>query len=398
MLTQNLFCTKCKKQYQKEPTNFRCEVCNEPLELEEVSKGKINKTGGLQENILERYSDFYPFININNDISLGEGFTSLIKSKKLAEQHSLGNIYFKNESENPTWSFKDRGTITGVLRALDLGYTRIGTVSSGNMAASVAAYGAKANLETFVLVKGDIDDEKLKPVAIYGPKLIKVAGDYGELYKESFKIGEEKDIYFINSDSPYRIEGYKTIAFEICEQLNFNIPDYILVPTSAGGNIRGIEKGFREFKNVGLIKKIPKIICVQAAGCAPIYTAFSNNSTIEKFEKPNTIAHAISNPTPPSGNQVLRMISRNGGTITSVNEQEIISAQREIAHIGMFVQPASATSLAAVKKLKSSGYIKDGESVVCILTSSGLKFTGALEYHDLDVEQCKISELKDFIK
>lgn len=394
----SLSCTSCKKKYFKETTDFRCEICHEPLELKEVKDGGINKNSKFEKSTLQRYADFYPFININSDVSLGEGFTSLLQCKKLEEQYCVENLYFKNESENPTWSFKDRGTITGILRALDLGYTRIGTVSSGNMATSVAAYGARANLETFILVKDNIVDEKLKPIAIYGSKLIKINGDYGKIYDESFKIGEEKGIYFINSDIAYRIEGYKTIAFEICEQLNFNVPDYVVVPTSAGGNIRGIEKGFREFKNVGLIKKIPKMICVQAEGCSPIYNAFINNdSTVKKFEEPNTIAHAIGNPTPPSGNQVLRIISRNGGTMVSVNEEEIINAQKEVAKIGVFVQPASATSLAAVKKLKSSGYISESDRIVCILTSSGLKFTGALQSHDLEIKHCDLQELRHLI-
>ncbi|WP_313757388.1 threonine synthase [Tissierella sp.] len=399
MKNNNLYCTNCKKVYSKETIDFRCEVCHEPLELEEVKIGKIKDGNILEQSMLERYEEFYPFLNIDRDITLGEGFTPLVESKEIANEYDLNGIYFKNEGQNPTWSFKDRGTITGVYRAIDLGYRRIGTVSSGNMATSIAAYGAKANLETIVLVKGDIADEKLKPIAIYGPKLIKVEGDYGRLYSESFKLGLENEIHFINSDVPYRVEGYKTIAFEICEQLKFNIPDYVIVPTSAGGNIRGIEKGFREFRNANIIDKIPKIICVQAAGCAPIYNAFHNNMiNVERFQNPKTIAQAIQNPTPPSGNQVLRMIRKNGGTIVTVSEAEIINAQKRLARLGIFAQPASATSLAAAEKLKNINYIKAEDRVVCIVTASGLKYTAALEEHDLELMECRIEELDNIIR
>ncbi len=395
----HLICTNCNKTYEKETRNFKCEVCNEPLELKEVKNGAITQRNILGQSLLERYKEFYPFLDVEKAGSLGEGFTPLVFSEELSKYYGISQLYFKNESQNPTWSFKDRGTITGILRAKDLGYTKVGTVSTGNMATSVAAYGSMANMETYILVKDGIADEKLKPIAIYGPNLIKVDGDYSKLYEESLRIGNENEIYFINSDVPFRVEGYKTIAFEICEQLNFNIPDYVIVPTSAGGDIRGIEKGFREFKNSGLIDKIPKMIAVQAAGCSPIYNAFKENKeNIDRVKEPNTIAHAIENPFPPSGNQVLRMLKRNGGIVVTVSDEEIIKAQKKMASIGIFGQPASATSLAAVKKLVSNNYLKENDSVVCIVTASGLKYTAALEEHKLDVIETKLENLNKIIQ
>lgn len=399
MKDYNFICTNCGEVYREETDNFRCNLCNEPLELEEVTYGEILEGNVLQQNIMERYEKFYPYLYADKTISLEEGFTPLVSNEKLAKKYNIKNLLFKNESQNPTWSFKDRGTLTGVLRAKDLGYKKIGTVSTGNMATSVAAYGAMHNMETYILVKDTIADEKLKPIAIYEPHLIKVEGDYGKLYYESLKIGKENDIYFINSDVPFRVEGYKTIAFEICEQLNFKIPEYIIVPTSAGGDIRGIEKGFREFKNSGIIDRIPKFIAVQSAGCSPLNEAFKENkSRIERFENPNTIAHAIENPYPPSGNQVLRMIYKNGGKVVAVDETEILDAQREMSEIGIFGQPASATSLAAVKKLHSEDFFKKEDSVVCIVTASGLKYTKALDEHELEVHSSKIEDLNQLIK
>lgn len=263
---------------------------------------------------------------------------------------------------------------------------------------SVAAYGKRAGVDTFIFVGSNIPAEKLNPVAIYGSNLIKVEGDYGKLYYESLEIGKKREIYFINSDVTYRVEGYKTAAFEMCEQLNFNVPDYVVVPTSAGGNIRGILKGFEEFKAVGLIDRIPKFICAQASGCSPIYNAFiKGKEKIERIQNPCTIAHGIENPFPPSGNEVLRKIKAKKGTCTAVTDEDIILAQKEMAEEGIFAQPESCVPLAAVKKLKNEGFLKDNDTVACIVTGSGLKYTAAFEKHNLKSYQCKLEELESFI-
>lgn len=398
MKNVKLICTNCKKEYINETANLRCLECNEPLEVEEIKMGKIDKEYSIGESVLKRYKDFFPFLNYEKLENVGEGYTSLANSKRLSKKFNVENIYFKNESQNPTWSFKDRGTMTGVLRAVDKGYDKIGTVSTGNMATSVAAYGSKFDLKTYILVKKEILEEKLKPIAIYNPKLIKVDGDYGKLYDESIRIGNKKGIYFINSDAPFRVEGYKTLAFEICEQVNFNVPDYVIVPTSAGGNIRGIEKGFREFKNVGYIDKIPKMIAVQASGCSPIYKAYNNGSLeIEKYENPETIAHAIKNPYPPSGNATLRMLKRNKGMAICVDDSEILIAQKEMAKEGIFGQPASSTALAGVAKLQSIDFFKPTDRIVCVVTASGLKDTTALSKHNFDISEVKLENLENLI-
>lgn len=399
MNKEKLVCTNCGESYDKETKNFRCDKCGEPIELEEVKEGKISDGNPLDQTLLERYKDFYPSLSTENNYSLNEGFTSLVSVEDMAKEYGISGLFFKNETQNPTWSFKDRGTVTGVLRAMNLGYKKIGTVSTGNMATSVAAYGARAGLDTYILVKKGIAEEKLKPIAIYGAKLIEVEGDYSKLYDESLAIGHENDIYFINSDVPYRVEGYKTMAFEICEQLGFEAPDYVIVPTSAGGDIRGIEKGFREFYKLGLIDKLPKMVAVQASGCSPIYNAFREGKLeISRVADPETIAHAIENPYPPSGNQVLRMLKKNGGLALGVDDVDILKSQKKLASLGLFVQPASATSLAAVEKLYKEKLLKESDNVVCVLTGSGLKYTAALDEHDLDVYTCKLEELNDFIK
>ncbi|MFC1724810.1 threonine synthase [candidate division KSB1 bacterium] len=388
------YCTSCKKEFPIDSSFPRCDECNEPVEVELFKTGFINSSNQINQTIWERYADFLPFQGFGNTLTLGEGFTSLVESRSLAEETGTGRLFFKMESQNPTWSFKDRGTFTGLKHAIRLGYNKIGTVSTGNMAASVAAYGAKAGLKTYILVSKTIAEEKLNPVAIYNPILIKVDGDYGDLYFKSIEIGSKNDIYFINSDVPFRVEGYKTGAFEICEQLEFQVPDYVIVPTSAGGHLRGIIKGFEEFRNAGLIKDTPKFVCAQASRCSPIYNAFSNGmDKISRIKKPDTIAHAISNPYPPSGNAALKKLNETGGLCTAVSDEEILRAQKILAENGFFVQPASATSYAAVQKLKKEFVITAKESVVCLLTGSGLKYTEALKKYKLKIQECKVEDL-----
>ena len=399
MKQANLICTKCRKAYPIEQVYPRCDICNEPLELEKVSQGRITQGDILKQTILERYADFFPFAKVDKEISLHEGFTPLVKSATLASELGIKNILFKNESQNPTWSFKDRGTFVGIQHAIKLGYRRVGTVSTGNMAVSVAAYGARAGLETFILVSADLPPEKVNPIAIYSPLLIRVAGDYGKLYLDSLEMGKQNDIYFINSDVPFRVEGSKTIAFEICEQLNFEVPDYVVVPSSSGGNIRGILKGFEEFELCGLTSKVPKMICAQASGCSPIYNAYVNNKeTISRVENPHTIAHAIENPSPPSGNEVLRKLRNNGGICVAVTDEEILQAQKRLAGEGIFAQPAAVVPLAAVHKLREENAIKEVDTVVCIVTGGGLKYTAVFENYDLEVLNCKLEDLSKLMQ
>ena len=378
-----LKCTACGKEYSMRKPYQRCE-CGEPLELE-----LFKSVPGIGRRVWERFSGFFPF-ELKPELSLGEGDTPLIKAKKLSKELGV-KLYLKNETTNPTWSFKDRGTYLGIHRALQLGFKKIGTVSTGNMAASVAAYGARAELETYILVSSTIAKEKLKALAPYGAEVIKVHGDYGELYYKSLEIGQRKDIYFINSDDPFRIEGYKSISFEIIEETT---PDYVVIPTSSGGLFRGIVKGFLELKESGLIEKLPRFVTVQAEGCSPICKAFNNGKEkIERFENPHTIAHAIENPYPPSGNVVLRRLRELDGLCVAVSDEEILNAQKELGREGLFVQPASATGIAAIRKLREKGIIEENSRIVSILTGAGLKTLSHVEAPK--VEECSLEFLEE---
>ncbi|NJE11404.1 threonine synthase [Thermococcus sp. MAR1] len=351
-----LICPVCGKTYDK-PVQ-RCE-CGESVEFE-----RFRGEPYIGRSVWERFWDFWP-VEPTLEFSLGEGDTPLVKSK-LGEELGV-KLYLKNETINPTWSFKDRGTFLAMSHALKAGYKTVGTVSTGNMAASVSAYASRFGLKAKILVSQSASDEKLKAISVYGGEVIRVLGDYGRLYFESLAIGEKLGVYFINSDNPFRIEGYKGIAFEIAEELT---PDYVLIPTSSGGLFRGIAKGFIELHESGLIDTVPALIAVQAEGCSPMCTAFSEGKArIERFENPKTIAKAIANPYPPSGNAVLKLLKEFGWKCVSVSDDEILEAQKKLAKEGLFVQPASATGIAALKKMN----LPEGAKVVSILTGSGLK-------------------------
>jgi len=378
-----LRCTTCGREYSLRKPYQRCE-CGEPLELE-----LFEGFAGVGKSVWERFLQFFPF-ELDLDLSLGEGDTPLIRARKLSKELGI-QLYLKNETVNPTWSFKDRGTFLGIHRALQLGFDKVGTVSTGNMAASVAAYASRAGLKAYILVSSNMAEEKLKQIAVYGAEVIKVRGDYGKLYYESLKLGQRLGVYFINSDDPFRIEGYKSISFEIVEEM---MPDYVIVPTSSGGLIRGIIKGFLELKKSELTDKLPMFVCIQAEGCSPIYKAFiEGKEKIERLENPHTIAHAIENSYPPSGNAVLRLLRKLNGICIAVSDEEILEAQRMLAQEGLFVQPASATGIAAAKKLRKECKIEENAKVVSILTGAGLKTLHQLGR--FEVRECEMEKLEE---
>ena len=319
--------------------------------------------------------------------------------KAFAAELGLADVRVKNESANPSWSFKDRGTAACIAHARALGFRRIGTVSTGNMAASVAAFGAAAGMETFILVKGDMAEEKMAPVAIYGSHLLRVQGAYDSLYSESMRLGGERGIYFMNSDVPFRAAGSRTISFEIAEDLGFSVPDWVVVPTSAGGNIRGIINGFEDLLRAEMTDRMPRFLCAQAAGCSPIATAFAaGKEKISRFPSPHTIAHGIENPFPPSGNRTLAELRKYDSVAVSVSEEDIIRAQADMARHGLFGQPASCVPLACLRKARADGTIAEGQTAVMVMTGSGLKYTAAFAAHELKWVDCGIEDLAEKLK
>ena len=395
-----MICTGCQKEYSLDRMFPRCDDCFEPLEVKiNSSKPFLKDPISFSENIIKRYHSFYSFKEIDERLSLYEGFTPLIKSNSLSQLLGLDSVYIKNETVNPTWSFKDRGTYTALQHALSLGYNSVGTISSGNMGVSVAAYGARAGVRTIILVSSDLPQEKLNPILVYEPILIKIKGDYSKIYYESLKIGQELGIYFLNSDIPFRVEGSKSIAFEICEQLNYLVPDYVVIPTSSGGNARGIIKGFLEFYEHKLISKVPTIIAAQLEGCAPIYQAWINKKDrISTVQNPQAIDNAIANASPPSGNELLRKLKKYDGLAVAVSDQEALQGQLMLASEGIFAQPAAAVSISAIRKLKKEGTINRQSRCVALVTGAGLKYSGILEKQKFIFSTGLLKDLKGIIK
>lgn len=395
---ESFICTFCAKSYPIDPYQTSCPRCHEPLLYTDSRKKK--EFHFKYEHPSEILSDFLPLSSIDTDLTLGEGNTPLICLRNIEKKYKLPSIFAKNETVNPTHSFKDRGTVVAVQKAKSLGFQRIGTVSTGNMAASTAAYGAKAELKTFVLVKEDTTSEKLIATGIYNPVLIKVRGDYGDLFRKSFRLGKENNIYFMNSVDPFRIEGYKATGLEIFLQFNQVIPDFIFVPVSSGGHLIGIIRAFQDLKQYGFSQKSPHFVGIQAEGCSPIASAFrKKKGKVKRIANAETIAHAISNPDPPAGNLLLRMIGERGGEILSVPDEKILEAQRLLAELeGFFVQPASATTLAGLLAFKEQQKLKKDSSVVLILTGSGIKASGTLSLSNIFIQYSSLPDLSKIIK
>ncbi len=391
---ENLECIFCQRKYPLDIFNPFCPECNEPLLYPSLSKKRrffLEKTSPL-----EKFLDFLPLSKINLNLSLGEGNTPLLKLNRLIKNFNLPQVFVKNETVNPMACFKDRGTAVAVQKALSLGLKRIGTVSTGNMASSTAAYGAKAGLETFVLLKEDISLDKLLLTSMYKPGLIKVKGDYGELFYKSFSLGRKNKIYFMNSVDPFRIEGYKVTGFEIFLQLESRIPRHIFAPVSSGGHLIGLMRAFLDLKKEGLIQHLPTFIGVQAHGCSPIAQAYnSGKSKVKRIKKGETIAHSISNPDPPGGNILLKLIQENKGIILDVSDKEILDAQKMLAEYeGIFCEPASATTLAGLLKLSVKEMLQANDQIVLVVTGSGLKALDVLEPSKISVHEATISSLE----
>ncbi|MBW9223210.1 threonine synthase, partial [Methanothermococcus sp. SCGC AD-155-E23] len=350
-----------------------------------------------------RYLEYLPVKNPESIVSLYEGGTPLYRCKNLGEELGLKELYVKNEGANPTGSFKDRGMTVGVTRAGELGVDVVGCASTGNTSASLAAYSARAGKKCIVLLPGgNVALGKLAQAMFYGAKVIQVKGNFDEALEMVMKLAEERKLYLLNSINPFRLEGQKTIGFEICDQLNWEVPDRVIVPVGNAGNISAIWKGFKEFRETGIIEDLPKMTGIQAEGAKPIVDAFKRGSReIIPVENPETIATAIRIGNPVNYPKALDAIYSSGGYAESVSDNEIIEAQKLLARKeGIFVEPASAASIAGLIKLLDMGIVDRDERVVCVTTGNGLKDPdAAIRASEKPVEiECDMDVLRSVIE
>ncbi len=370
-----LRCIGCGAEYSGDVVIYRCPRCGDLLDVvvdvdevfcRESLKGRVES--------IWRYAELLPDFG-DGVVTLGEGFTPLVKCEKLARIVGVRELFLKLEGLNPTGSFKDRGMSVGVSMALRIGARSVICASTGNTSASLAAYSARAGLECIVLIpEGKVAVGKLFQARIHGAKVYQVRGNFDEALSIAIERSSETGAYLLNSVNPWRIEGQKTVSFEVWEQLG-RTDINVVVPVGNSGNISAICKGFKELEMYGVIDDVPRLIGVQASGAAPIAEMVrSGASSIRFWDSPETIATAIRIGKPVNWKKGIRAIRESGGTAVSVSDEEILEALRLLATVeGVACELAGASTIAGLRRLVDEGVIGGDETAVCILTGNVLK-------------------------
>ena len=379
MDNQVLRCIKCGREFSVDEILYACPSCGNLLEviipLTEMDPKKLRKAFDGRPIGVWRYRELLPKIRLKAPISMTEGGTPLHLCSRLGGKLGIKNLYIKFDGMNPTGSFKDRGMTVGVSKAVDLKVKSVVCASTGNTSASLAAYSSLAGLKCIVMIpSGMIALGKLSQAMMHGATVFAVKGNFDDALDLVMKSSRELGLYVLNSVNPFRPEGQKTAAFEICDQLGC-APDSLVIPVGNGGNNAAYWKGFSEFKDLGLSKSSPRIYGIQAEGAAPIARAFAKKANkIEPVRNPDTIATAIKIGNPANWLKTMNAIRSSKGTSIAVPDKEIISAQKMVAQLeGLFVEPAAAASIAGLITLLDAGEIDKREKIVCVATGHGLK-------------------------
>jgi len=373
-----LACSSCKKECDEKRFHNLCPRCGEALEAVfdyKKIKSRLNvfDLRSAPQAAL-KYLDFFPIRDLEKVVTLQEGGTPLYHAEKLGKKYGLKNLYVKNEGANPTCVFKDRGTLVEITKAVELGAKAVIVASSGNMAASVAAYSAKAGLPCYVLVPVETPVGKLVQMLEYGAHVIKIRGQYSDCVHLVHKLAPLHKLY-LAGDYVFRREGQKSLAYEVCEQLDHNAPDTVIVPTGAGTHLAGIWKGFKEYRELGLVSGLPRMVGVQAEGAAVLAEAFEKGSrTYKPWKKTQTICSAVAVADPIDGKLALKAVHESKGAILSLSDEEALKAQKSLAGSeAIFCEPSSALAIAALPHLLKKKLIKKTDTVVCVATGNGLK-------------------------
>jgi len=382
MQKTHLQCRECKKEY--DPTfKYICDECFGPLDVHYDFPTLTKNTFVNREQTYWRYFELLPITDKSNIVSINAGMTPLVKAEKLGKEIGLNNLYIKNDSVNPTFSFKDRPAGVAVSKAKEFGLASVGCASTGNLASATAAHAAKADLPCYIFAPSDIEHAKITQALSYGSHYIAVDGTYDDANRIAAQVGDSKGVGIVNINMrSYYVEGSKTLAYEVAEQLNWQVPDQLIVPTGSGAMLNAICKGFEELETVSLVDKVSQMHmnCAQPNGCAPIVNAFKKNSTdVVPVERPDTVAKSLAIGDPGDGRYVLKRLKQFNGIAEESNNKEILDAILLLAKTeGIFTEPAGGVSVAVLKKMVEQGKIDKNEITVCYVTGNGLKATESL--------------------
>ena len=377
-----LQCRECKKEYESS-FKYICEECFGPLDVKYQYSNMSKNAFSGREHTYWRYYELLPIQNKSNIVSINAGMTPLVKAEKLGQKLGLNNLYIKNDSVNPTFSFKDRPAGIAVSKAKEFGLSAVGCASTGNLASATAAHAAKGGFPCYVFAPSDIEHAKIAQALAYGSKFIAVDGTYDDANRIAAQIGDSKGIGIVNINMrSYYVEGSKTLAYEVAEQLDWNVPDQLIVPVGSGAMLNAICKGFEELQNVSLLNNVSNMhmIAAQPHGCAPIVDAFKKHSNeVIPVENPDTIAKSLAIGDPGDGRYVLKRLKQYNGFAEESNNKEILDAILLLAQTeGIFTEPAGGVSVAVLKKMIDDGKIDKNDTTVCYVTGNGLKTTESI--------------------
>jgi threonine synthase len=379
-----LSCRECGRSYPVEALHA-CEHCFGPLEVQydyEALRAVVSREQiAAGPRTIWRYADLLP-TTPEAPVDLGAGLTPLVRADRLAAELGLRELWVKDDTRNPTGSFKDRVVSVALSKARELGFNVIACASTGNLANSVAAHAARAGMESCVVIPSNLEPAKVLNTAVFGGRLVAVDGTYDDVNRLCAELaGEHPDWAFVNVNlRAYYSEGSKTLAFEVAEQLGWSLPDHVVVPVASGSQLTKIKKGFGELAKVGLVGEHPvRISGAQAAGCSPVATAFEAGADDIRPVRPDTIAKSLAIGNPADGWYALEAARSSGGVISSVTDDEIVAGIALLARTeGIFAETAGGVTIATLAKLAASGVVRPDERVVVYVTGNGLKTTDAL--------------------
>jgi threonine synthase len=380
-----LSCRECGHEIPLAP-EFACPECFGPLEVAydfvDVTRERIE----AGPKSIWRYASLLPVpTDVTRHPNTEPGMTRLVRAERLGKEIGLKNLWLKDDTGNPTHSFKDRVVAVALAAARELGFSVLACPSTGNLANAVAAAAARAGWRSVVLIPKSLEQAKIQMTAVYGGTLIAVDGNYDDVNRLATELAaEEEDWAFVNVNvRPYYAEGSKTLGYEVAEQLGWRLPEQIVVPVASGSQLTKVDKAFRELGSLGLVEPTPyKVFGAQATGCSPVSTAFAEGTDVVRPVRPDTIARSLAIGNPADGPYVLDTVRRTGGAVTDVSDAEVVDAIRLLARTeGIFAETAGGVTLACTRKLIESGQLDPDADTVLLITGDGLKTLDAVAGH-----------------